>query len=136
MGRCPIHRECCSTLALAAVLYLFAAWPMLATAQSPERVYRLGHLAQDYFTALIRLRLLYIRSNTEAGFLVIFRSLLEPPKWWDRLRFVGHSAGARPFALLAREQGGRISSGRAPEMASDTFWAWLIRLKIKNSCAS
>ena len=46
MGRCPIQRECCSTLALAAALYLFAAWPMLATAQSPERVYRLGHLAQ------------------------------------------------------------------------------------------
>src|SRR5262245_10577261 len=46
MGRCPIHRECCSTLALAAALYLFAAWPMLATAQSPERVYRVGHLAQ------------------------------------------------------------------------------------------
>ena len=47
MGRCPIYRECCSTLALAAVLYLFAAWPILATAQSPERVYRLGHLAQS-----------------------------------------------------------------------------------------
>src|SRR5262245_37536013 len=46
MGRRPIHRECCSTLALAAALYLFAAWPILATAQSPERVYRLGHLAQ------------------------------------------------------------------------------------------
>src|SRR5262249_49453391 len=36
----------CLTLALAAALFLFAAWPMLATAQSPERVYRLGHLAQ------------------------------------------------------------------------------------------
>src|SRR5215475_1749141 len=46
MGRCPIHRECCATLALAAALYHFAAWPIPATAQSPERVYRLGHLAQ------------------------------------------------------------------------------------------
>jgi hypothetical protein len=30
---------------LAAALFLFAAWPVLLMAQSPERVYRLGHLA-------------------------------------------------------------------------------------------
>src|SRR5262245_28256039 len=33
------------TLHLAAVLFLFASWPVLVTAQSPERVHRLGHLA-------------------------------------------------------------------------------------------